>query len=512
MFKSEEDVIIADSQSTVHDPAVEELPLPADFVWGAATAAYQIEGGATQDGKGKSIWDTFTHLEPSRTNGTNGDVACDHYNRMPGDVELMASFGVEVYRFSISWPRIIPLGGRSDPINEKGIAFYNDLIDRLLARNIEPVITLFHWDTPQGIYDRYGAVLDTAEFAADFEHYAQLCFSRFGDRVKKWITFNEPYIISIFGHHNGIAAPGRSTARGGDSKTEPWRVGHTIILSHTAAVQAYATKFQSSQKGSISIVLNGNFYEPYDAASEVDKAAVQRRLEFYFSWFADPIFLGNDYPASMRAQLGSRLPEFTSVELERLRKSVPLNAFFGLNHYTTSYARALPDPAADDDWTGNVEELPVNSEGLEIGPVSGVSWLRVAPVGCRKLLKWIWERYQVPILITENGCPCPNEKDMTLEQALDDKFRIRYFGLYLDAISHAIYEDGVRVEGYYAWSLMDNYGTSRAFLKPFISGDTNLKRYRVVCWLRSPLRHNSCRLQHLRTNPKRFSLLPTAYF
>jgi beta-glucosidase len=389
---------------------------------------------------------------------------------MPEDVELMASLGVDVYRFSIAWSRVIPLGGRHDPINEKGIAFYNDLIDRLLAHNIEPVVTLFHWDTPQGIYDRYGGPLNTTEFKADFERFARLCFSRFGNRVKRWITFNEPYIISIFGHHSGILAPGRSTATGGDSRTEPWRVGHTIILSHLAAVQTYATEFQASQKGLISIALNGHFYEPYDAASDIDKAAAQRRMEFYIGWFGDPIFLGKDYPPSMKAQLGSRLPEFTSEELELLHQSASINAFYAMNHYTAKYARALPYPPADDDWTGNVEELFKNSEGIEMGPVSGASWLQVAPMGFRKLLNWVWDRYHLPIIVTENGCVCPGESQMTLEQAVDDKFRTRYLGLYLDSISRAIYEDGVQVEGYYVWSLMDNFGMYEKYVFSLIEG------------------------------------------
>jgi beta-glucosidase len=459
MFDSE-DVVKATNGVNAHDLPVEELPLPAEFVWGTATAAYQVEGGASQDGKGKSIWDTFTHLEPSRTNGENADIACDHYNRMAEDVKLMSLFGVDVYRFSIAWSRIIPLGGRKDPVNEKGIAFYNKVIDELLARNIQPVVTLFHWDTPQGIHDRYGALLNTDEFKADFEHFARLCFTWFGDRVKKWITFNEPYVISIFGHHSGVLAPGRSTATGGDSRTEPWRVGHTIILSHTAAIQLYETEFRKSQRGEISIVLNGHFYEPYDASSEVDKAAAQRRLEFYIGWFADPVFLGKDYPPSMRTALGDRLPTFTPCELKLLRESCKINDFYGMNHYSTKFARALPDPPADDDFTGNVEESATNNNGEEIGPVSGMSWLRVAPLGFRKLLNWIWHRYHLPIIVTENGCPCPGESEMTLEQAVDDKFRTRYLGLYLDAISRAIYEDGVPVEGYCLWTLMDNFGTS----------------------------------------------------
>lgn len=225
-----------------------------------------------------------------------------------------------------------------------------------------------------------------------------------------------------------------------------------------AAIQVYANEFQVSQNGVISIVLNGHFYQPYDATSEIDRAAAQRRMEFYFGWFGDPVYLGKDYPASMREQLGSRLPRFTPDELELLRQSAPINAFYGMNHYTSKYARALPYPPAEDDWTGNVEESYTNSENEEIGPLSGASWLRVAPDGFRKLLNWVWNRYRLPIIVTENGCVCPGESQMTAEQAVDDRFRIRYFGLHLDSISRAIYNDGIPVKGYYAWSLMDNFG------------------------------------------------------
>ncbi|KAJ5761585.1 Glycoside hydrolase family 1 [Penicillium manginii] len=448
--------IVAAHDTPAFYPEVERLPLPHDFQWGTATAAYQIEGGASQDGKGPSIWDTFSHLSPSRTNGENADIACDHYNRTTADIKLMASLGVDVYRFSIAWSRIIPLGGRNDPINEQGIAFYNNLIDELLAHNIAPVVTLYHWDAPEAIYDRYGAFLNTEEFQADFENYAHLCFSRFGDRVRKWVTFNEPYIISIFAYLNGTLAPGHCRAVGTDTKTEPWIVGHTIILCHATVVLGYANEFRESQNGEISIVLNGHYYEPYDQASSQDRDAAECRLLFYIAWFGDPIFLGKDYPAAMRTYLGARLPTFTAKQLELLRRAAPVNTYYGMNHYSTKYVRALSDPPADDDWTGNTEELSINSEGKEIGPVSGVSWLRVAPEGFRKLLNWIWNRYRLAIIVTENGCPCPGEDDVST--AIDDKFRQWYFGLYLDAISRAIYEDGITIDGYYVWSLMDNYG------------------------------------------------------
>lgn len=379
-----------------HDLPAAELPLPKSFKWGTATAAYQVEGGAEADGKGPSIWDEYTHRVPSRTNNQNADVSCDHYHRVAEDVELMSSFGVDVYRFSLSWSRIIPLGGRNDPVNEKGIAFYNDLIDKLLARGIEPSVTLYHWDAPQNLYDKYKAFLDTAEFCADYLRYARLCFERFGDRVKQWITFNEPYIISIFGHLNGTLAPGHRAQDGFDTKHEPWRVGHTLIVSHACVVQLYVRDFQRKQRGSISIVLNGHFYEPY-SDSQADKHAAAQRLEFFIAWFGDPIFLGKDYPASMRAYLGNRLPDFSDKEKALLRETASSNAFYGMNHYSTKYARALHNPPADDDWTGNIEESSINKAGIEIGPASQMLWLRwrqkaseSSSIGCGIVITYQW--------------------------------------------------------------------------------------------------------------------------
>ncbi|KXJ96272.1 glycoside hydrolase superfamily [Microdochium bolleyi] len=442
---------------------VENLKLPAVFTYGSATAAYQIEGAADRDGKGKSIWDVYTHLEPSRTNGENGDVACGHYDRVQDDVKLMADLGMKTYRMSLSWTRIIPLGGRHDPVNEVGIAFYDKLIDALLEHGIQPSVTLYHWDAPQTLYERYGLFLDTAEFRADFEHYARLCFSRFGDRVKTWITFNEPYIISIFGHLNGTLAPGHCAERGSDTVREPWRVGHTLILSHAAVTAIYADEFQPTQQGRISIVLNGHFYEPFDRSNPADIAAAQTRLEFYIAWFGDPVFLGRDYPACMRVYLGDRLPVFTEDDLDLLRATSKINSFYGMNHYSSKFARQITDrPPAKDDWTSNIEELSTNIHGEEIGPASSSAWLRIAPTGFRKLLNWVSSRYpHLPIIITENGCPCPGETDM--EVAKDDQFRQRYLGLYLDAISRAIYEDGIEVQGYYVWSLMDNFEWSAGY-------------------------------------------------
>jgi beta-glucosidase len=284
--------------------------LPGEFEWGFATAAYQIEGGFDQEGRGPSIWDTFTHLEPSRTKGANGDIACDHFHRYEEDLDLLKKYGAKAYRFSISWSRIIPLGGRDDPINEKGIAFYNKLIDGLLDRGITPWVTLYHWDLPQALHERYGGWLNVEESQKDFERYARICYERFGDRVKNWITFNEPWIMAIFvsihraetrlvksdsvqGYATGGNAPGRSStsdqATEGDSSTEPWIVGHAQILSHARAVVAYNKDFRPHQKGKIGISLNGDFYEPWDSQDPRDAEAAERRMQFHIGWFANPI-------------------------------------------------------------------------------------------------------------------------------------------------------------------------------------------------------------------------------
>ncbi|KAL2794854.1 glycoside hydrolase superfamily [Aspergillus keveii] len=432
--------------------------LPPDFEWGFATAAYQIEGGFDQEGRGPSIWDTFTHLEPSRTKGANGDVACDHFHRYEEDLDLLKKYGAKAYRFSISWSRIIPLGGRDDPLNEKGIEFYNKLIDGLLDLGITPWVTLYHWDLPQALHDRYGGWLNVEESQNDFERYARVCYERFGDRVKNWITFNEPWIQSIFGYATGGNAPGRSStndqATEGDSTIEPWTVGHAQILSHTRAVLAYNKDFRPHQQGQIGISLNGDFYEPWDSQDPRDEEAAERRMQFHIGWFANPIFLKQDYPECMRAQLGLRLPTFTEADFKLLNEADA--DFYGMNYYTSQFARHRDGPASDTDYVGNVDELQSNKQGQSVGEESGIHWLRSCPDMFRKHLTRIYRLYGKPIYITENGCPCPGEDKMTREESIDDPYRQRYFQDHLDAVGKSITEDGSVISGYFAWSLMDN--------------------------------------------------------
>ncbi|KAJ0415022.1 glycoside hydrolase superfamily [Aspergillus carlsbadensis] len=431
--------------------------LPSNFEWGFATAAYQIEGGVKDGGRGPCIWDTFTHLEPSRTNGVNGDVSCDHYHRFEEDLDLLAKYGAKAYRFSIAWSRVIPLGGREDPVNEEGIAFYNKLIDGLLARGITPWITLYHWDLPQALHDRYGGWLNVEEVQKDFERYARVCFERFGDRTTNWITLNEPWIVSIHGYGIGIDAPGRSSTNKlcaeGDSSREPWIVSKALIMSHARAARLYNKEFKPKQGGRIGVSLNGDYYEPWDPEDPRDHEAAERRMEFHIGWFANPMMLARDYPPAMRAQLGDRLPAFTDAEFALLREA-ELD-FYGMNYYTAQFARHRSTPADDTDCKGNVDECAENKAGIPIGEPSGIWWLRPSPDRFRKHLVRIYKKYGKPIYITENGCPCPGEEKMSREESVKDEYRQRYFATHLDAVVGAI-RDGAEVSGYFAWSLMDN--------------------------------------------------------
>ncbi|GKT83979.1 putative beta-glucosidase [Colletotrichum tofieldiae] len=431
--------------------------LPSDFEWGFATAAYQIEGGVNEDGRGPTIWDTFTHLEPSRTNGANGDVACDHYHRYEEDLDLLTKYGAKSYRFSIAWSRIIPVGGRDDPVNEAGIAFYNKLIDGLLARGIEPWVTLYHWDLPQGLQDRYGGWLSVEESQKDFERYARVCYERFGDRVKNWITLNEPWVVSIHGFSKGCDAPGRSSTNKdcteGDSTTEPWIVGHSLILSHARAARLYNKEFKPSQGGCIGVSISGDYFIPWDLQDPKDHEAADRRMDFWQGWFAHPMFLAKDYPEVMRQQLGDHLPTFTEDEFELLREA-ELD-FYGMNYYTSQFARHRTSAASDTDYWGNADGLTENKAGESIGELSGMYWLRSVPQGFRKHLVRIYNKYGKPIYVTENWCPCPGEEKMSKEESVKDEFRQKYFTDHLDAIVEAI-QDGAKISGYFAWSLMDN--------------------------------------------------------
>ncbi|KAG9532836.1 putative beta-glucosidase, partial [Aureobasidium melanogenum] len=438
--------------------------LPKNFLWGFATASYQIEGAPHEDGRADSIWDTFCRIPGKIAGNENGDVACDSYHRYKQDVKLLKDMGARAYRFSISWSRVIPLGGRKDPVNQRGLQYYIDLVDELLANGIEPMVTLFHWDLPDALDQRYGGLLNTEEFVADFEQYSRTIFKALGEKVKYWVTFNEPWCSSILGYNVGAFAPGRTSDRSksavGDSSTEPWLVGHNLLIAHGAAVKIYREEFKPSQKGQIGITLNGDWVEPWDPQDPKDLEACQRKLEFSIAWFADPVYHG-DYPQSMRKQLGDRLPKFTPEQRALVQGS---NDFYGMNHYCANYIKHKSGEPEPEDYLGNLESLLSNKEGQDIGPVTQSPWLRPYAIGFRELLKWISDRYGRPtIYVTENGTSLKGENDLSKEEILEDDFRMWYFKEYVTAMADAYTHDDVDVKGYMAWSLMDNFEWAEGF-------------------------------------------------
>ncbi|KAJ7045088.1 beta-glucosidase 1B [Mycena alexandri] len=426
--------------------------LPHNFLWGFATASFQIEGSTNTDGRGKSIWDDFSRLPGKTLDGLNGDDATNSYKLWRNDIALLAQYGVKTYRFSLSWSRIIPLGGRGDPINPKGIEFYSNFIDALLAKGITPFVTLYHWDLPQGLHDRYRGWLDKDEIVQDYEHYAKVCFEAFGDRVKFWLTMNEPWCVSILGYGRGVFAPGRSSDRTrspeGDSSTEPWIVGHNVILSHARAVKLYREEFKALQGGQIGITLNGDWQMPYDDSPE-NVAAAQHALDVAIGWFADPIYLGH-YPSYMQQMLGNRLPQFTPAELALVKGS---SDFYGMNTYTTNLCRA----GGDDEFQGLVDYTFTRPDGSQLGVQAHCAWLQDYPEGFRSLLNYLWKKYKLPIYVTENGFAVKNESAMPREVAVKDTDRVNYYRGVTASLQAAIHEDGVDVRGYLAWSLLDNF-------------------------------------------------------
>ncbi|CAN4110461.1 unnamed protein product [Withania somnifera] len=311
---------------------------PSDFIFGTASAAYQYEGAANEDGKGPSIWDTFTHNHPERiADHSNGDIGIDFYHRYKDDIKLMKFEGLNGFRFSISWSRVLPYGKLCRGVNKEGIDFYNNLINELLAKGIQPMVTLFHWDLPQVLEDEYLGFLNS-QIIYDFRDYAELCFKEFGDRVKLWTTINEPGGYALTGYDLGIFPPMRCSSwrttgcLAGNSSTEPYIVAHHFLLAHAQTAKLYREKYQASQKGEIGIVLVASWFEPYSKTKK-DVDATQRAIDFTLGWFIHPLTYG-DYPEVMSKIVGNRLPKFTTEQAEMVKGS---SDFMGLNYYTTMY-------------------------------------------------------------------------------------------------------------------------------------------------------------------------------
>ncbi|KAK4760164.1 hypothetical protein SAY87_023296 [Trapa incisa] len=431
---------------------------PASFLFGASTSATQIEGSALEDGKGPSIWDAFAAIPGKIADGTTPAEGTNSYKNYTNDVNSLKELGVNSYRFSLSWARILPDGTIGGGVNQKAIDYYNKLIDALLENGIKPFVTLYHSDLPQALQEKYGGFLDRA-IVNDFKEYSDLCFKTFGDRVKNWITMNEPLILAEFGHELGFAAPGRCSFRckQGNSSIEPYIVTHNQLLAHATVARLYKEKFQASQGGEIGITLVGRFYEPYSNSAE-DKLAVDRAMEFGDGWFMEP-FVNGDYPSSMKSLVGDRLPKFTDADKSLVKGAFD---FIGINYYSSGYAKdASKAPKANPPSYSTdslMTETGVDVNGVQLGKVAeGVSWLYDYPQGLEKLLGYFREKYGNPkVYITENGITESNVKDRPLNVALNDPHRIDCIKKHLFHTKAAI-SKGANVHGYLHWTLADNW-------------------------------------------------------
>ncbi|KAL5566538.1 hypothetical protein UlMin_029702 [Ulmus minor] len=462
---------------------------PPGFVFGTASASYQYEGAWNEDGRGPSIWDVYTHTHPERiTDGSNGDVAIDQYHRYKEDVGIMKDMNADAYRLSISWSRLLPNGKLSGGVNQEGVQYYNNLIKELLAKGLKPYVTIFHWDLPQPLQDEYNGFL-SRRVVRDLRDFAELCFREFGDRVKHWITLNEPHIFTTLGYARGISPPGRCSAwqnlncLGGDSATEPYIVAHNLLLSHGAIVKLYKEKYQAFQKGLIGLSLDSPWFVPYSKAKHNRNAAL-RALDFVLGWFMEPVTYG-EYPHSMRVLAGNRLAKFTKNESELLKGSLD---FLGLNYYTANYAQDAPQSNALNKsvLTDSQVNLTTSRNGILIGAPTGSASFYVYPKGLYELLVYIKRKYKDPVIyITENE-QSSKYKFVILINVIFSTLLVKLQLLYLtehDLILFIyFFRDGVKLKGFFAWSLLDNFewasGYTIRFGINFVDYKDNLKRYR----------------------------------
>ncbi len=410
------------------------MSFPKDFIWGAATASYQIEGAALEDGRGECIWHRFSHTPGKVFNGDTGDVACDHYHRYYEDVALMKDLGLRGYRFSISWPRVISAG--TGLHNPAGLDFYDRLVDSLLEANIIPFVTLYHWDLPQALQDRGGWVNpDSVQWFSD---YAGLMASQLGDRVKHWATFNEPRVVSHEGFLTGKHAPGIQNL------PKMLQVAHHLLLAHGAAVPVIREQVNDAEVG---VVLDLYAVDPmYE--SDAEAAAIYDG--FRNRWFLDPVFRGS-YPEDVAEVLDDALADIDLGAIQAAQ--VPLD-FVGLNYYFRLMVEA--DEQA--------KPLPLQAFTHPDSPITAMGW-EIYPEGLYRLLTRLHQEYGTEtIYVTENGValddPTPNQG------IVEDPQRVAYLEQHFDAAARAI-QDGVPLKGYFVWSLMDNFEWSFGFSKRF---------------------------------------------
>lgn len=409
------------------------MSFPNEFVWGAATAAYQIEGATEADGRGESIWDRFSHTPGRVANGDTGDRACEHYYRWREDLDVMSSLGLQAYRFSISWPRIQPAG--RGPVNRKGIDFYRRLTEGLLERGIAPLATLYHWDLPQALQDEGGWA--SREVADRFEVYAELVFEHLGDLVDDWVTHNEPWVTSFLGYGYGTKAPG----------IQDWRAAltsaHHVLLSHGKAVAAFRA---GRGTGRIGITLDlTHVYGDAEAALRFDGNRNR--------WFLDPVLRGG-YPADMVDLYEARLGPLEFIHPGDLEEIAAPIDFLGVNFYQPAVVRLDGDQGPI-----GVEELPPD------GPTTAMGW-RVAPDALTELLLRLKRDYgDLPLLITENGASF-DDPPVNGSAVVEDPQRVEYLRGHVAAVERAV-GAGVDVRGYYVWSLLDNFEWEHGYSSRF---------------------------------------------
>lgn len=420
---------------------------PKDFMFGVSTAAIQIEGAWLDDGKGLSMWDNLAHLPNYTKDGRAPDVAADSYHLYAEDIELMRQAGIKHYRMSISWPRIVPEGRAGRAINMDAIKVYRNMFEQMKYAGITPHVTLYHWDFPATLFLQ-GYYLADLYLTENFLYYANASFHYFGDYVKDWFTFNEPWCMSVLNDFNIR-----------DIDTKPYNYTHNVLLTHAATVKLYREHYQKKQSGKISIVLNSDMYYPKDENNEEDKKAAERGLDFQLGWFSDPIFKG-DYPEDMKKRLGSRLPTFTEEQKLLLKGS---SDYFALNHYS-SY---LSTKAKNQEGKGYWHDRDIDTSKKDEWNVTDMGW-PIVPKGIHDLLVYIHKRYnfaetKTPILITENGMA---NAEPTKKESINDLPRIHYLKTYLEQVEKAI-DEGVNIQGYFLWSLLDNFEWREGFTKRF---------------------------------------------
>ncbi|KAL8230187.1 hypothetical protein R6Q59_000460 [Mikania micrantha] len=491
-------------------PDIKRSDFPPGFIFGAATSAYQVEGAYLQDAKSLSNWDVFCHSTGCSADGENGDIADDHYNLFLGDIDAMHSIGLDSYRFSISWARILPRG-RFGEINPAGIMFYNKIIDNLILKGIEPFVTINHNDLPQELEDRYGSWLNP-QMQEDFVYLAEVCFKSFGDRVKYWVTINEPNMFIELAYELGIFPPSRCSEPfgnciHGNSDVEPLMAMHNMLLAHGRAAKLYHESFQPTQGGLIGLVAHCYMYEPL-TDSELDREAAKRAFAFNVGWPLDPSVFG-DYPEEMRKYLGNKLPSFSFQEQNFMKNSID---FIGINHYSAIYTKDCTNSSCS--AMGNCEiqgflDKLVERDGVLIGERTGLEYLFVVPRGMEEIVNLIKIRYNnKPMFITENGYSSPNLQEQQVSELVNDVKRIEYHTSYLAYLAKSM-RDGADVRGYFVWSFMDGYewleGYNVRFGLYYVDRKTLTRVPKLSAkWYKNFLTNNSVLIDQNASSDKRF--------